>query len=42
MYGSPNTTETILINSQMYHKGQAYIEKFCGRPYRKPSLGLEK
>ena len=26
-YGSPNTTETILINSQIYHKSQAEIKE---------------
>ena len=42
MYGSPDTTETSLINSQIYHKGQAYIEECCGQTYRKLSLDLEK
>ena len=26
-YGSPNTTDTILINSQIYHKSQAEIKE---------------
>lgn len=42
MCGSPNTTETILMDSQMYHKGQALIEDCCGQRYRKLSLDLEK